>query len=116
MDRSLESGFDAQRSAIWLANRRWIIGAVCLVLLLALLGRLENAPGELVLVLAIVTAVAVCFTLVRIVRALNTLYRCPQCGIQPYQTLSEYKCGGLGPSRSDFMSPTQCPNCGTRIR
>ena len=45
-------------------------------------------------------------TVTRIVRALNALYRCPNCGVLPCQTLNEYKCGGLGPSRSDFMSPT----------
>ena len=52
----------------------------------------------------------------RVVRALNVLYRCPKCGVLPYQTLNEYKCGGLGPSRANFMSPTHCPKCGTRVR
>jgi len=44
------------------------------------------------------------------------LYRCPNCGVLPYRTLNEYKCGGLGPTRSNFMSPRACPHCGTRIR
>jgi hypothetical protein len=116
MYRSLEIGFNTRRSAIWFANRRWIIASLVSLLLLVMLGRLDNAPRDPLLVLAVATAVTVFFTLGRIVRALDALYRCPGCGTQPYQALNDYKCGGLGPSRSDFMSPTHCPNCGTRIR
>jgi hypothetical protein len=116
MDHSLESGFKSRRSAIWFTNRLWVIASLVLMLFLVMLGSLDNAPRDPILVLAAATAVAVFFTLARIVRALDALYRCPNCGTQPYQALSDYKCGGLGPSRSDFMSPTHCPNCGTRIR
>jgi predicted RNA-binding Zn-ribbon protein involved in translation (DUF1610 family) len=116
MDGSLESGFNTRRSAIWFANRRCMIASLVSVLLLAMLGNLDNAPRDPILVLAFAAAALVFFTLGRIVRALDALYRCPKCGTQPYQALSDYQCGGLGPSRSDFMSPTHCPNCGTRIR
>ncbi|MEQ1880190.1 MAG: hypothetical protein ABL878_04385 [Burkholderiales bacterium] len=116
MDRSLESGFNTRRSAIWFANRRWIIASIVSMLLLAMLGNLDNAPRDPLLVLAVAAAAMVFFTLRRIVRALDALYRCPKCGTQPYQALNDYKCGGLGPSRADFMSPKQCPKCGARIR
>jgi hypothetical protein len=116
MDHSLESGFNTRRNAIWFANRRWIIASIVSMLLLAMLGSLDNAPRDPLLVLAVATIVTVFLTLRRIVLALDALYRCPNCGTQPYQALNDYKCGGLGPSRSDFMSPTHCPNCGTRIR
>src|SRR5204863_10016203 len=77
---------------------------------------LANAPRDLGWVRALGAGALLAVTFTRIVRALNALYRCPNCGVLPYQTLNEYKCGGLGPSRSNFMSPTHCPKCGMRIR
>jgi hypothetical protein len=84
--------------------------------LLSVLGGVLNLPLQLAWFAATMTAALVAVTTVRIVRALHVLYRCPECGVLPYQALNEYKCGGLGPSRSNFMSPRACPHCGTRIR
>jgi hypothetical protein len=32
------------------------------------------------------------------------------------EALIEHKCGGLGPTRANFISPRACSHCGTRIR
>ncbi len=83
---------------------------------MAMVAGILNMPAQLSWTAAVLTAGLVAITVARIVRALHVLYRCPNCGVLPYQTLNEYKCGGLGPSRSNFMSPRACPHCGTRIR
>lgn len=116
MDQILDTTFEARRSAIWKANRRWVFGSVLAVALAAMLASLANAPPEFAWMLGLTAAAFLVVTAVRVVRALNALYRCPNCGLLPYQTLNEYKCGGLGPTRSDFMSPTHCPGCGAKLR
>ena len=116
MDHPLDPGFETRRTAIWHANRAWVVASAATIALAVWFAAMENLATE-VSVLAVCAAVAVSgFTTVRVVRALNTLYRCPHCGAQPYQTLNEYKCGGLGPTRANYMSPTHCPKCGTRLR
>jgi predicted RNA-binding Zn-ribbon protein involved in translation (DUF1610 family) len=116
MGRTLNSTFETRRAAIWRANRLWVFSAATALTFLALVAALANVPAELAWVSALTAAVLVAITISRVVRALNSLYRCPNCGTLPYQTLSEYKCGGLGPTRANFMSPTHCPKCGTRLR
>jgi hypothetical protein len=116
MGRSLDPGFDSRRIAIWYANRRWVYTSVAAVAALGMVAGLANAPHELVLAAAMVAAGLAGYTVSRVVRALNSLYRCPNCGTLPYQSVTDYKCGGLGPTRADFMSPTHCPKCGTRLR
>lgn len=108
--------FELRRIAVWHANRRWIVASAAVIAFAALLLGTGNAPAELAWALGLSAGALTTVTVSRIVRGLNSLYRCPKCGTLPYQTLNEYKCGGLGPSRSDFMSPTVCPKCGTRLR
>jgi hypothetical protein len=116
MDRIPDTTFESRRAAIWMVNRRWVFASAAAVALLVMFAGLVNAPRDLAWALALGAAVLLAVTVTRIVRALNALYRCPNCGDQPYQVLNEYKCGGLGPTRSNFMSPTHCPKCGTRLR
>jgi hypothetical protein len=116
MDQILDTTFETRRAAIWKINRRWVFASAAAVALVVMFAGLANAPRDLAWALALVAGGLLAVTLTRIVRALNALYRCPNCGVLPYQTLNEYKCGGLGPTRSNFMSPTQCPKCGTRLR
>ena len=93
-----------------------VFGCFAAIALLPVVGSVPSMPVQLFWTAAIVTAGLIVVTISRIARALNVLYRCPNCGVLPYQTLNEYKCGGLGPSRSNFMSPRASPHCGTRIR
>ena len=93
-----------------------VFGCFAAIALLPIVVSVLNMPEQLSWTAAMVTAALVAVTIARVVRALNVLYRCPNCGVLPYQTLNEYKCGGLGPSRSNFMSPTHCPKCATRLR
>ena len=116
MDQPWISNFEFHRTEIWRLNRRWIFGCVASIALLAVLGGVVNLPLQLAWLAMATTAGLIGVTAFRVVRALHVLYRCPSCGVLPYQTLNEYKCGGLGPSRSNFMSPRACPHCGTRIR
>ena len=116
MDRNLGTPFEMRRAEIWRANRLWVFASVCAVALWLMCASLANAPRDLTWMLALGASGLLAVTLTRIVRALNALYRCPNCGVMPYQTFNEYKCGGLGPTRSNFMSPTHCPKCGTRLR
>lgn len=116
MDQILGTTFEARRSAIWQANRRWVFASVLAVCAMALLAQQTNASPDLAWVVVLTAGGLVSITIARLVRALNALYRCPNCGLLPYQSVNEYKCGGLGPTRSDFMSPTACPKCGTRLR
>jgi hypothetical protein len=108
--------FKYRRSAIWVQNR-WLVYA-CLVVcvLLPILAGALNLPAKLVWTAGTLAASLIALTVARVVRALHTLYRCPNCGILPYRMLNDYKCGGLGPARANFMSPRTCPYCGTRIR
>ena len=116
MDRIPDTTFETRRSAIWKVNRRWVFASAAAVALVVMFTGLANAPRELAWVLALGAGGLLAVTLTRVVRALNVLYRCPNCGALPYQALNDYKCGGLGPTRSNFMSPTHCPKCGTRLR
>ncbi len=116
MDRIVDATFEARRAAIWKLNRRWVFASAAAVALVGMFAGLANVPRDLAWALVLGAGGLLSVTVTRIVRALNTLYRCPDCGVLPYQTLSEYKCGGLGPTRSNFMSPTHCPKCGTRLR
>ena len=116
MDPARISNFETRRTEIWRVNRRLIFGCVAAIALMTIVASMMNMPVQLSWAAAMLSAGLVTVTIVRIVRALNGLYRCPNCGVLPYQTLNEYKCGGLGPSRSNFMSPHACPHCGTRIR
>ena len=116
MHRILQTTFEARRAEIWKVNRRWVFASAATAALVVMFAGLANAPRGLAWALALGAGSLVVVTLTRIVRALNALYRCPSCGVLPYQTLNEYKCGGLGPTRSNFMSPTHCPKCGTRLR
>ena len=110
------STFETRRTEIWRVNRRLVFGCVAAIVFMTFVASSLNMPVQLSWMAAMLTAGLVTVTIVRIVRALNGLYRCPNCGVLPYQTLNEYKCGGLGPTRSNFMSPRACPHCGTRIR
>ena len=110
------STFETRRTEIWRVNRRLVFGCVAAIALMTIVASMLNMPAQLSWAAATLTAGLVTVTIVRIVRGLNGLYRCPNCGVLPYQTLNEYKCGGLGPTRSNFMSPRACPHCGTRIR
>lgn len=110
------SSFELRRADIWRVNRWLIFGCVAAVALMVLVVNVLNMPVQLSWTTAMLAAALVTVTLVRVVRALDVLYRCPGCGVLPYQTLNEYKCGGFGPNRSNFMSPRACPHCGTRIR
>jgi len=116
MGRTLDTTFESRRAEIWKVNRRWVFASAAAVALMVMFAGLANAPRELAWVLALGAGALLAVTVTRIVRALNALYLCPNCGMLPYQTLNEYKCGGLGPTRSNFMSPTHCPKCGTRLR
>ncbi len=116
MDQARHPTFEFRRTEIWRLNRRWIFGSIASIALLSVLGGVLNLPLQLAWLATSVTAGLLAVTTVRIVRALHVLYRCPNCGVLPYQTLNEYKCGGLGPTRANFMSPRACPHCGTRIR
>jgi len=116
MDRILDTTFEARRADIWKVNRRWVFASAAAAALVVMFAGLPNAPQDLAWGLALSAGGLLAVTVTRIVRALSALYRCPNCGVLPYQTLNEYKCGGLGPTRSNFMSPTHCPKCGMRLR
>ncbi|HEV8260225.1 MAG TPA: hypothetical protein VGQ19_05645 [Burkholderiales bacterium] len=116
MDRTLDTTFESRRAEIWKVNRRWVFASAAAAASVVMSAGLANAPPDLAWALALGAGALLAVTLTRIVKALNALYRCPNCGVLPYQTLNEYKCGGLGPTRSNFMSPTHCPKCGTRLR
>ena len=116
MDPARLSAFETRRTEIWRVNRRLVFGCVAAIALMTIVASMLNMPVQLSWTAAMLTAGLVAVTIIRIVRALNGLYRCPNCGVLPYQTLNEYKCGGLGPTRANFMSPRACPHCGTRIR
>jgi hypothetical protein len=116
VDQARVSTFEHRRTRIWQVNRRLVFGCCAAIALLALVMSVLNMPVQLSWTAATLTAGLVVLTIVRIVSALNALYRCPNCGVLSYRTLNEYKCGGLGPNRADFMSPRACPQCGTRIR
>lgn len=108
--------FEHDRTEIWRANRRLVFGCFAAIGLLAIVASVLNMPVQLTLTVATVAAVLLAVTISRVVFALNVLYRCPNCGVLPYRTLNEYKCGGLGPTRANFVSPRACPHCGARIR
>ena len=110
------SNFETRRSEIWRVNRRLVFACVAAIALMASVANILNMPVQLSWTAVVLTTVLVAVTTIRVVRALNVLYRCPNCGVLPYRTLNEYKCGGLGPARANFMSPRACPQCGTRIR
>jgi hypothetical protein len=110
------ASFEARRSAVWAANRPWLAGWVVLACAAIVMLKSAGATNELTWLLALASIVLGVTTVTRIVKALNALYRCPVCGTLPYQNVTDYKCGGLGPTRRDFMSPTVCPKCGTRLR
>lgn len=116
VDQTRVSNFEHRRTQIWRVNRRMVFGCFAAIALLAIVVSVLNMPVQLSWTAALVTAGLVAVTIARIVSALNVLYRCPNCGVLPYQTLNEYKCGGLGPTRANFMSPRACPHCGTRLR
>ncbi len=116
VDQTRVSNFEHRRTQIWRVNRRMVFGCFAAIALLAIVVSVLNMPVQLSWTAVLVTAGLVAVTIARIVSALNVLYRCPNCGVLPYQTLNEYKCGGLGPTRANFMSPRACPHCGTRIR
>ena len=115
-DPASSAAFEAHRSAVWRGNRFWLLASALLIAAAVLLADTPNAPAELQWTLGLGAAALSGITVWRIVRGLDGLYRCPNCGTLPYQTLRDYKCGGLGPTRRDFMSPTVCPKCGTRLR
>ncbi|HZP94273.1 MAG TPA: hypothetical protein VFB20_15540 [Burkholderiales bacterium] len=112
----MSAAFEAHRAAVWRGNRIWLLASALLIAAAALLAATPNAPSGLQWALGLAAAALSGITVARIVRGLDSLYRCPNCGTLPYQTLRDYKCGGLGPTRRDFMSPTVCPKCGTRLR
>ncbi len=116
MDQARVPTFEIRRLEIWRINRRLLLVCAAAIVLMAMVAGILNMPVQLSWAAAILTAGIVAVTVARIVRALHVLYRCPNCGVLPYQTLNEYKCGGLGPTRANFMSPRACPHCGTRIR
>jgi len=108
--------FEYRRVQIWRMNRALVLGSVTAIALTVIVASVLNMPAQLSWLAAVLAGALAAFTIARVVRALNVLYRCPNCGLLPYRTLNEYKCGGLGPTRSNFMSPRACPYCGTRIR
>ena len=110
------SNFEYRRAAIWVVNR-WLVSAciVACALFLTLRGTLD-LPAQFAWTAGMLAAGLIALTVWRVVRALHVLYRCQHCGTLPYRTLSEYKCGGLGPARANFMSPRSCPQCGAQIR
>jgi hypothetical protein len=108
--------FEFRRAHIWRTNRVLVVASVMAIALSIVVASVLNMPAQLSWLAGAVAGSLVAFTVARVVRALNVLYRCPNCGLLPYRTLNEYKCGGLGPTRSNFMSPRACPYCGTRIR
>ncbi len=108
--------FEARRSAIWAANRLWMSAWVVLFFAAIVMLRSAGTTNELAWLLAVASVVLGTVTIGRIVKGLNALYRCPNCGTLPYQNVTDYKCGGLGPTRRDFISPALCPKCGTRLR
>jgi hypothetical protein len=108
--------FEYRRVQIWRMNRALVLGSVTAIALTVIVASVLNMPAQLSWLAAGLAGALAAFTIARVVRALNVLYRCPNCGLLPYRTLNEYKCGGLGPTRSNFMSPRACPYCGTRIR
>jgi len=110
------ANFEARRSAVWAENRPWIAGWVVVLCAAIVMLKAAGAANELTWLLAAAAAVLGAVTVVRIVRGLNALYRCPNCGTMPYQSVTDYKCGGLGPTWRDFMSPSVCPKCGTKLR
>jgi len=114
--RTGPENFEHRRARIWRANRALIVGSVAAIALALLVAQVLNVPAQLFWLAAGAAGALAAFTVARLVRALDALYRCPNCGLLPYRTLNEYKCGGLGPTRSNFMSPRACPYCGTRIR
>ncbi len=116
MDQATLSNFEHRRTQIWQVNRRWLFGCAASIALLVVVAGIANLPAQVCWAAIVVAAGLVAITVFRVVRALNVLYRCPNCGVLPYQALNEYKCGGLGPTRANFMSPRACPHCGTRIR
>lgn len=116
VDLSRVANFENRRTQIWQGNRRLVFACFVAVALLAIVVSVLNMPVQLSWTAATLTAGLIAVTIARVVSALNTLYRCPNCGVLPYRTLNEYKCGGLGPNRANFMSPRACPHCGTQIR
>jgi len=116
VDQARVPNFEYRRTEIWLVNRRLVFGCVAATALLIVVASILNMPVQLSWTAALLVAGLVAVTTFRVVKALNVLYRCPNCGVLPYRTLNEYKCGGLGPTRANFMSPRACPHCGTRIR
>lgn len=116
MDEIELPDFEYRRRAIWVQNRLLVYACLVACFLLLILAEVFNIPTQLAWAEAALAAGLIALTIARVVRALNVLYRCPDCGVLPYSTLNEYKCGGLGPSRSNFMSPRACPQCGARIR
>jgi predicted RNA-binding Zn-ribbon protein involved in translation (DUF1610 family) len=116
MDQATTANFEYRRARIWRVNRPLVFGCVTAIAFVFIVADRLNMPAQVFWAVAALTGGLVAMTVIRVVRALNVLYRCPKCGVLPYQTLNEYKCGGLGPSRANFMSPRACPHCGTRIR
>jgi len=113
----VETGnFESRRAQVWRMNRTLVISSVTAIALSVIVASVLNMPAQLTWFAGGVAGALAAFTIARVVRALNVLYRCPKCGLLPYRTLNEYKCGGLGPTRSNFMSPRACPYCGARIR
>ena len=110
------SNFEYRRTAIWVVNR-WLV-YVCIVVCVPLLTLMStfNLPSQFAWTAGTLAAGLFALTMGRVVRALHLLYRCQHCGTLPYRTLNEYKCGGLGPARANFMSPRTCPQCGAQIR
>ena len=109
------SNFEYRRTAMWVANR-WLVYACIVACLLLTVMSILNLPAPLAWTAGTLVAGLLALTVGRVVRALHLLYRCQHCGTLPYRTLNEYKCGGLGPARANFMSPRICPQCGTQIR
>jgi len=116
VDQARLSTFEFRRTQIWRVNRPFVFGCVLAIALVAVVANVVNMPVQLSWTVIGLTAALIAMTIIRVVRALNVLYRCPHCGVLPYQTLNEYKCGGLGPNRANFLSPRACPHCGTKIR
>jgi len=110
------TNFEYRRTQIWRMNRLLVFCSVGALALMVGAACMLNMPTQLSWTAAMLAGGLVAVTVVRVVRALNVLYRCPNCGVLPYRTLTDYKCGGLGPTRANFMSPRTCPACGTRIR
>lgn len=108
--------FEARRAAVWAESRPWIAGWVVVLCAAIVMLKAAGAANELTWLLAAAAAVLGAVTLMRILRGLNALYRCPNCGTLPYQSVTDYKCGGLGPTGRDFMSPGVCPKCAMKLR